>query len=64
MFHYAHQPVANFVCLLFGAGRVVYSGFNRAFSLKTANWLEMTLMRAVGLNQNSKVVGYKATRMS
>ncbi len=24
-----HQLVANFICLLFGAGRVVYSGFIR-----------------------------------
>ncbi len=24
----------NFVCLLFGAGQIMYSGFLRAFSLK------------------------------
>lgn len=27
MLHYVHQLVANFVCLPFGAGQVVYSGF-------------------------------------
>ena len=26
MFHYVSQIVANFVCQLFGAGQVVYSG--------------------------------------
>ncbi len=36
MLHYVHQLVANFVCLLFGAGQVAYNEFIRAFSLKTA----------------------------
>ncbi len=34
MLHCVHQLVANFVCLLFGAGQVVYSGFIRAFCWK------------------------------
>ncbi len=31
MLHYVHQLVANFVCLLFGARQVVYSGFLELF---------------------------------
>ncbi len=32
----AHQLVSDFVCLLFGAGQVTYSGFIGACLLKTA----------------------------
>ncbi len=31
MLNFLHQLVANFVCLPFAAGQVVYSGFIRAF---------------------------------
>ncbi len=33
MLHYVHQLVANFVCLLSGAGQVVY----KAFSIETSS---------------------------
>lgn len=33
MLHYVHQQVANFVCVQFGAGHVVYSGVLRAVLL-------------------------------
>ncbi len=36
MLHYLHQLVSNCVCLMFGAEQVVYDGFFRAFSLRTA----------------------------
>ncbi len=36
MFHYIHQLVTNFVCLLFGAGLGAYSWFLELFKLKTA----------------------------
>ncbi len=43
MLHYVHQLVANFVCLSFGAGQVVYSVFF-FYSLLAENscllWLE------------------------
>ncbi len=35
-FYYVHLLFANFVCLPFGAGQIVYSGFIRAFLLETA----------------------------
>ncbi len=51
---------ANFVCLS-GAGQVAYSGFMRAFLLKTSacrDW-KLKLMRAVRVNKNIKVAGCK-----
>lgn len=34
--HHAHQQFANFVCLMFSAGQVVYTGFITTFTFKTA----------------------------
>ena len=53
-----YQLVADFVCLLSGAGQVEYCGFIRAFSLKIAA-AQNAAIRAVRVNQNSKVVGHK-----
>ncbi len=54
MSHYVHQVVANFVCLLFGAGKVVYSGFIRAFFC--GEQLAAVAMRAVRVkNQKNKL---------
>ncbi len=42
MLHYVHKLVSNFVGLLCGAEQVVYSGFIRAFSVKTeACWKQV-----------------------
>lgn len=44
--HHVHQPVTIFVCQLFGAGMIVYSGFVVASSLKTARETQLeTLSR-------------------
>lgn len=47
--HYVNQINANVVDLVFGAGQVMYSGFIRIYSLKTA----ALLLKSVRLNQNS-----------
>ncbi len=59
MLRYAHQLVANCVCLLFGAGQqVVYKGFLERFHRKELpSVAENNTMRAVRVNQNSKVAG-------
>ncbi len=73
MFHYVHQVVADFVCLSFGAGQVVYSGLIRAFSLKTAaaaghntdesSESELKQKNCSPYNQSNKVKShYKATQ--
>ncbi len=63
MLHYVHQLVTDFVCLLFGAGQVVYSEFIKAFLFKTAARCKQ-LMRAVRVNPNSKAAGCKTKTMS
>ena len=55
MLHFVHQLSTNFVHLLYGAERVVLSGFIRAFSLQTVascGW-----KRGWRKNQIPKVVG-------
>ncbi len=49
MLHYVHQQVANCVCMLFGAEQV-----ENSLSLL---FTENILMRAMTVNQNSKVWG-------
>lgn len=51
------------VCLLSGAGNVVYSGFMRALSQKTVAAVKNDAFQSSEMNQNSKVVGYKVTTM-
>ncbi len=49
--HFVHQFVSNFVRLPFGVGEVVYSGFVRAFLLKTASccsWKQLEWERSCG----------------
>ncbi len=56
MFHYAHQPVSDWVCLLFGAEQVAYGGFLLLFlwtQLPAA--AEDDAVRAARVNRNSKV---------
>lgn len=47
---------SNLVSLVFGAGRVGYSGFIRAFTTENSCLLclEMTLMTAMGVNQSKQ----------
>ncbi len=42
MLHYVHQLVTNFVCLLFGAGQIVYSWFYQSFFAKKKKLLAAT----------------------
>ena len=57
MLHYVNLLVTSFVCLLFGAEQVVYSGF-LSFSL-LYSCLLLRLMKVVSVNQNSKAVDRK-----
>ncbi len=53
---YVHKLLANFVCPQFGAGKVLYCVFIRAFFLAENSCLlqmESPPMRAMRLNQNS-----------
>lgn len=60
MLNYIHRLVVVFVCVLFGAEQIVYSGFMKAFLLKNCLLrLETRLMRAV-----SKVAGRKTQNKS
>ena len=60
MLHHVHLLVANFVCLLFGAGQVAYNRFIRDFFAERncLSWLKR-LMRDVELNQTVKLRGHK-----
>lgn len=63
MLHYVYQRVTNFVSVLFGVGLYGTVDLSELFSLslflpKTAV-SEIMLMRAMRLNQNSKVVDWK-----
>lgn len=57
MLHRVHQVVGNFLRLLFGAGQIAYSSFISSFSLEIAG---EKLLRAVRVNQDSKVAGRKS----
>lgn len=48
---YVHQRVANFVCLLFGAGQIAYSG---SFFTEKSFLLQLETMLVRAANQNSK----------
>ncbi len=52
MLYYVHQLVSYCVCLLFAAKQVVYSEFLELFLCCSRN----NAMRAVWVNQNSKVI--------
>ena len=63
MLHYVHQPVANLVCLLFGvSAQLVFKSFF-FFTKIRLMLLEMTLMREMRVNQNSKIAGTETKTM-
>ncbi len=60
MLHYVHQLVVNCVCLPFGPEQVVYSWFLKLFLWKQLPAAAKNqAIRAVRVNQNSKVVGWQ-----
>ncbi len=70
MLHYVHQVVSSCVCLLFGAERVMYSGYliseNSLYTAESRCGLlavgENNTSKVMRVNQNSKVVAWTANQ--
>ncbi len=61
MLHYVHQLVTNFVCMLFGAGQVVYIRLIRPYSLKIAaccSWNKVDTITVTLKGWKTKIMSY------